>query len=202
MVQVRDELSDPDPGRETLSALADGEVDSQVASGLVSRWREDGDTRSAWHAYQLIGDVLRSDELAAGQRDRAFVRRLHASLAAEAVVLAPVDEPRSVRRLPLLRRWATPLGVAAGVTLVVGTLLVTRMAPVIDSTTDAKVDRPRPLELAAAASSPMASPAPAVLLRDQRLDRYLAAHKQYQGANALGPTAGFIRSATYDMATR
>lgn len=215
---------DAGPAREGLSALVDGEVDAGQVGALVSRWREDGDARSAWHAYQLIGDVLRSDDLGAGKRDRAFVERLHARLAAEPVVLAPevLAAPAVASRPGWLRRWSAPVGVAAGVALVAGTLFVTRFDPrgnlgplgdslVAQSSGPAvqpalNAAAPPVVTLAVAASSApvhaVSGPASAVLLRDARLDRYLAAHKQFQGANALGPTTGFIRSATYDMATR
>jgi len=54
----------------------------------------------------------------------------------------------------------------------------------------------------------MDSPDPQVLvangklIRDVRLDRYLAAHKQFAGTSALGVPSGFLRSATADAADR
>ena len=36
------------------------------------------------------------------------------------------------------------------------------------------------------------------LIRDARLDRYLAAHKQFTGSSALGVPSAFLRSATAD----
>jgi sigma-E factor negative regulatory protein RseA len=208
MVQGRDERVAADPVREALSALVDGEADAVAAGEGVSRWREDEDAKATWHAYQLIGDVLRSEDLAAGpagQRDRAFLQRLHARLIEEPTVLAPAPNlpqaPPDQGRAGVLHRWAVPLGVAAGAALVMGTLLVVRQGPQADGAVlaDAKSGlAQQPVELAAVAGS-SSSP---VLLRDPRLDRYLAAHKQFQSANAMGPSTGFIRSATYDAATR
>ena len=208
MVQGRDERGAADPVREALSALVDGEADAVAAREGVSRWREDDDAKATWHAYQLIGDVLRSEDLAAGprgHRDREFLQRLHARLIEEPTVLAPAPDlpqaPPGPGQAGVLHRWAVPLGVAAGVALVVGTLLVVRQGPQADGSVlaDAKPALARqPVELAAVAGS-SSSP---VLLRDPRLDRYLAAHKQFQSANAMGPSTGFIRSATYDAATR
>jgi sigma-E factor negative regulatory protein RseA len=117
----------------------------------------------------------------------------------EPTVLAPAPD---LPQAGLLHRWAIPLGLAAGLALVLGTLLVLRQDPLADAPALVADARPAPslqrVELAAAASSPSAP----VLLRDPRLDRYLAAHKQFQSANAMGPSTGFIRSATYDAATR
>ena len=39
-------------------------------------------------------------------------------------------------------------------------------------------------------------------IRDARLDRYLAAHKQFAGSSALGVPSVFLRSATSDASNR
>ena len=56
---------------------------------------------------------------------------------------------------------------------------------------------------AATSASPLAvvAEAPALvangkLIRDARLDRYLAAHKQFAGSSALGVPSGYLRNAT------
>ena len=36
------------------------------------------------------------------------------------------------------------------------------------------------------------------VIRDARLDQYLAAHKQFGGSSALGVPSGFLRSATFE----
>jgi sigma-E factor negative regulatory protein RseA len=36
------------------------------------------------------------------------------------------------------------------------------------------------------------------VIRDARLDRYLAAHKQFSGSSALGLPSAFLRSATVE----
>jgi len=53
-----------------------------------------------------------------------------------------------------------------------------------------------------ALSEPQALVANGKLIRDARLDRYLAAHKQFAGTSALGVPSGFLRSATVDTAER
>jgi sigma-E factor negative regulatory protein RseA len=37
------------------------------------------------------------------------------------------------------------------------------------------------------------------MIRDARLDGYLAAHKQFGGTSALGLPSGFLRNATHDL---
>jgi sigma-E factor negative regulatory protein RseA len=111
--------SDP---RAVMSALCDG--DSAAAGPACAAWAQDAQARRAWHEYHLIGDVLRSDELALRpQRDAAFLAALRTRLAQEPVPLAPqpvaavqvassslLAAPRSMARLG----WRAPVAVAAG----------------------------------------------------------------------------------------
>ena len=67
------QASPSDDRHSGLSAAADGDADALGAACLA--WRDDAAARSTWHAYHLIGDVLRSGELATTpQRDAAFLR--------------------------------------------------------------------------------------------------------------------------------
>ena len=116
--------SDRSSSRRILSALADGDATDSEAARAFQAWREDDDARASWHAYQLIGDVLRSEDLAARPAaDESFLIALRARLATEPVVLAP--QPRVVAEpvaLPVAAnaaarsraRWQGPLAMAAG----------------------------------------------------------------------------------------
>jgi len=112
-----------------LSALMDGDAGAGEAKALCEIWGQDDKVRRQWHLYQLIGDTLRSDELAqAPAHDRKFLNRLSARLALEPVVLAPQasSESKSDEAVARARnsRWATPMTIAAGFLLVAGSLLV------------------------------------------------------------------------------
>ena len=105
---------------EALSALIDGEADASVLGRACAAWRDQPATRSEWHTYHLIGDVMRSDDLAsAPSRDAAFLARLRVRLADEPVVLAPAPLAPATRRMRP-RRWAGPVAVAAGFVAVAG----------------------------------------------------------------------------------
>ncbi|ABM93605.1 MULTISPECIES: sigma-E factor negative regulatory protein [Methylibium] len=202
-------------GAEALSALVDGEADAGTAASLSARWRDEAALRERWHSYQLIGDVLRSEELAGGGRDAAFLQRLRAQLDREPVVLAPRADrvaEESAAALPRqraagggLRRWATPAAVAAGFLAVIGSLAVTRLSgPQADAPQLAQapvVPAEAPQRVVLSAPADQVEPASGVLIRDARLDQYLAAHKQFGGSSALSVPSGFLRSATYDGAT-
>jgi len=207
-------------GGETLSALVDGEADAGTVSGACAAWRESASTRETWHAYHLIGDVMRSEDLAAApQRDAAFLGRLRERLAAEPVVLAPqplpVVSPAAARRR---RAWVGSAAVAAGFVAVAGVLVVMRApapqdagspmaaasAPVDGQVVPVVAAAPSPVgpAVAEAAAETEALVRNGQVLRDARLDRYLAAHKQFAGSSALGVPSSFLRSATVGAANR
>lgn len=128
-----------------LSALMDGEATSSEAAQACQAWRDDEGSRHAWASYQLIGDVLRSEELAGGASSDRFLKKLRVQLANEPVVLAPQAAaqvaaahqapPRAVEqpahpgvvpmasRSPRARTWSGPMAVAAAFVAVLGGVL-------------------------------------------------------------------------------
>lgn len=123
---------------EQLSALADGELENGLIGQACLAWQADGELRSSWHAYHLIGDVLRSDDLACeASRDAGFLRLLRARLADEPVVLAPSraaslpataakGAPDGATAGGRRRSWTAASAVAAGFVAVAGVVFVTR----------------------------------------------------------------------------
>jgi sigma-E factor negative regulatory protein RseA len=215
--------SEGDPSvLEHLSALTDGELDASAVGRCCALWRDDAAMRSAWHAYHLIGDVLRSDDLACRPaHDAAFVAALHTRLAVEPVVLAPESSAPMARPARANGRsarwsWKAPSAVAAGFVLVAGALVVTRTpSPSVTGTTAGEAQALTTASALPAAAGP-SSLAPTesslvlrrgfgenkLLLRDARLDRYLAAHQQFAGTTALGVPSGFLRNAAAETPSR
>ena len=78
--------------RERLSALADGQLQGDELSAAFAYAAEDEDGAKTWQLYHLVGDVLRSADLAQ-PANPAFMARLREQLAQEALkqnmVLAP-----------------------------------------------------------------------------------------------------------------
>lgn len=202
-----DDDADKDPGttpqargRACLSALMDG--DRGAADDACLRWREDASLRADWHAYHVIGEVLRSEEAACdASRDARFLARIRQRLADEPAVLAPASV--SVRSR---RRWMAPAAVAAGFVAVAGVVVATRMASDdAGMSAPALASRDAPagtLRVAAgavpaesiASSAPIALGDGGALIRNAELDRYLAAHRQYASAAPLAAPGGVVRS--------
>lgn len=168
--------------RRLISALADGEGGASELERTCAAWA-DPVARRSWHAYHLIGDVLRSDELASPPgRDQAFLTRLQQRLAEEPVVRAA--QPLPARTRPFGRpAWVVPAALAAGVMALASALILT-LGQVGGSPPATMAVAPGKEVLADAANaSPPVLEAPVQpggrVVRDAQLDRYLRAHRDY-----------------------
>lgn len=186
-------------GRECLSALMDG--DGALADEACRAWRDDASLRADWHAYHVIGEVLRSEDAACrAARDARFVSRLREQLAREPVVVAPGRASWRARR-----RWMAPAAVAAGFVVVAGAVVATRMESADASrggsgllaSRDAAIGATRvdvPSVLQPGAATAVALGDGSTLVRSAELDRYLAAHRQYASTSPLAAPGGVVRS--------
>ncbi|WP_298923657.1 sigma-E factor negative regulatory protein [uncultured Ramlibacter sp.] len=187
--------------QETISALADGQLQGEEFARCVQLVAHDPSARDTWQAYHLIGDVLRSSELAAGPVDTAFLAKLQLRLAQEpsfainsiaSEVQSTVAHGQSGAAKPAVNdasfRWKMVAGVAsmAAVAAIGWTVLASQSG------------KPEQAQLAAA-PAPVGS---GVMIRDARLDELMAAHRQFGGASALQAPAGFLRNATFEGPAR
>lgn len=182
---------------ELISALADGQLTGEAFARGVEAVTADPLARQTWHTYHLIGDVLRSGEHAVGTLPSDFLGRLQSRLQQEQL---PVPSAPAVAgdaslhgREPAANdasfRWKLVAGFAslAAVVAVGWTVLGGSLA------------RPEPAQLAVApAGTVLEETQRGVMIRDARLDEFLAAHRQLGGASALQMPAGFLRNATFE----
>lgn len=207
--------------------MLDGELPGATVERICSEWRTDAHSRDTWHAYNLIGDVMRCEDLSRScARDEQFLRDFRKRMAAEPVVLAPrpvvyppasAERPGQTTAARSARAWAWPVALAAGFVMVVGAVVGVQHPA---ATKDAG-----PLVAAAPAGNasggmikvsrteeavPPSDVYPAGMelvfdgqvIRDPRLDRYLLAHKQFAGTSVLGPTSGLLRNAAVEVPER
>jgi len=198
----RDEATSRQQQRQALSALLDG--DATQADDACSAWRDDPQARADWHTYQLIGELMRSDDVrCAPKRDAQFLGHLRERLADEPVVLAPAPALAPVRHAAWRGAWAAPMAVAAGFAAVAGVLVVMRVAapegPGQDRAAQVANSLAAPQGGIQAVGTLPSMPGVAAiegrLIRNAELDRYLAAHKQYSNTSALAAPGGVVRSA-------
>lgn len=187
--------------RELISALADGQLRGEAFARGVEAAGTDPCGREAWNTYHLIGDVLRSGDLAACSAPTAFLARLEQRLLQEPLQPAahatsrPRQEGATISRPPAANdasfRWKLVAGFASFAAVAA-----------IGWTVVGAVAKPEQGQLAAAPGPVLAGGQAGLMIRDPNLDEFLAAHRQLGGASALQTPAGFLRNATFEGPNR
>ena len=79
---------------EQISALADGELQGDEFTAVVSRLAAESDLRTAWQSYHLVGDVLRAGTHAPCSDSTMFLARFQQRLSQDRIVLTtPAQRP-------------------------------------------------------------------------------------------------------------
>ena len=206
--------------REWFSALMDGQVSEGEFDAVMGVLDSPGGQASdCWQVYHLIGDVLRSPDLAGCGYDLGLAQRVRASIASEpARELVPVAQAlRQDKHFDAMRpaandgvfRWKMVAGLAsfaavaavgwsmvsgAGPQSFGGAQLAQGAAPAFSSAQVLAVAAPGQAAIGASDLDPAAP----VILRDARLDELMAAHRQAAGMSAMGGASGFLRNATFE----
>lgn len=198
--------------RELISALADGQLHGEDFAGAVQAAAGDPQAMAAWRDYHLIGDVLRSSELAAATPSAAFLARLQTRLQAEAPLqpARPVpaevsaEQPSTidVRRAPANEpsvRWKMVAGVASlAAVAAIGWNVAGVSGNAAGQGQLAAAAPPASGNVIAVSRTGASGP----MIRDPRLDQLMAAHRQFGGAIALQAPAGALRNVTFEASAR
>jgi sigma-E factor negative regulatory protein RseA len=207
------------PLHESISALADGELEAGAQAQVLGALMSDPEAQSTWHAYHVVGDVLRSGELAPSVSEVAFLERVQAAVANETgfpdihVATHLAAEPLQARVVrdaanASVFRWKALASVAC--VSLVAVLAWNLGKPALDGATVQAQSAP-PAEtlvtqIPATAPIPTEGQSQEVtaqgMLRDAELDALLAAHQQFGGHSALQTPSGFLRNATYERPAR
>lgn len=181
---------------EPVSALADGQLQGEEFAQALAFLADSEDARAHWHAFHLVGDVLRSPELArTAAQDADFVLRLRGRLRDEG--LPPLASVAPAHPLLQARhesandnhwRWAAGLASLAALAVVGWQLLADQGGSVV---------APQLVQTVLPGEGEMAR-----MIRDPQLDQLLAAHQQLGGTSALQMPAGFLRNATFERPAR
>lgn len=185
--------------REMMSALADGQLDGDAFARGMAVAAADPEAMATWHSYHVIGDVLRSADLARSTPADEFMSRLREQLRQEpvapalaATALTTVVPPVAAAANDTSFRWKVAAGVASVAAVAAIGWTVWSGSPAGAGPQLAGV--PPGTVLAGTERGPM--------IRDPQLDELLAAHRQFGGASALQTPAGFLRNATFDTQGR
>lgn len=201
--------ADEQERRERISALADGQLDDDELAQTMAWVASSQEARVTWHAYHVMGDALRSVDLADCSGDRDFAARLRERLArvdarAQGAVVAGV--PPMVVADAMVRsandaaqRWKW---LAAAASVVAVAVLGWQVGSVGTAAIPQLAAKPAAAEPQALAGNVASGADAAVMLRDPRLDELLAAHRRFGGTTALQTPSGFLRNATFEQPGR
>ncbi|OYU43499.1 MAG: anti-anti-sigma factor [Burkholderiales bacterium PBB4] len=193
--------------QEQFSALLDGELLGDAQHAAVEALLADPQAQDLWHLHHLVGDVLRSEELArSAPGDLQFLAKLERRLSEEpapftAVGASPtVVMPASALRRPsanaAIFRWPAVAGTAFALALAV--LLGSLYLPAFTEPAGQQMAVAPLPSVEVSALNATTAVSPDGMIRDPRLDQLLSAHQQLGGHSALQMSSGFLRNATYD----
>jgi sigma-E factor negative regulatory protein RseA len=174
---------------EDLSSLIDGELDPHESAAVLDALCRDAELQRRWSDLQLVGDALRSTEVAACHVD-GFCARVKNALADEPTVLAP----RTVRPAAV-RRYAIPgVAVAASVAAIAFVAVPLLRAPAADMTAQTQPS-PAPISAPMVARTDEAGARAASAIANARaLDPYFAAHRELTGGTPLPRATAYLRT--------
>jgi sigma-E factor negative regulatory protein RseA len=210
--------------KEQISAFADGELSEAQADVVLAALRTEQGL-AAWNAYHLIGDAVRSDEMAV-EMSPEFFSKFSARLDAEPTVIAPVAAPEPADRQDkrmvanggsigigglTVRRFAIPalaLSLAAAIVFILqphpATVVATGVATPDVASTAAPAQQAATTAAVAPAGPAAGSPAVASLaregevVRDPKIDKFLDTHQHYSTQQS---TEQYGRSAAFNVET-
>ncbi|TAM03999.1 MAG: anti-sigma factor [Paraburkholderia sp.] len=200
---------------ERLSAFVDGELTAgERPDGIFSDFDQEG--RARWSAYHLIGDVLRSDDLAlSAAASQSFMAGFAARFEAEPHVLAPAALPvtrpatggatdgakRGAARILALRHRIVPTLAVAAAAATLTWIVVPQMHGMgnVGGAQVASVSSSGDgVQRVAMNAVPVQTAAvqDGNIIRDARLDAYLEAHQQFAQQPVMSDSMPLIRAAT------
>ena len=196
---------------EVVSDLMDGRLKGQAFSDAVRTVVLTAPAREVWHTYHLVGDVLRSGDLAPHADDAGFLSRFQERLQEEVAV-----QPIAAHSTPLTGSQESisapdSLGARAANDGRFSWKWVAGLAVVAAVSWSMLGDTPGWSSAQLWVQAERAAPGPVlvetsdeaqVMIRDPRLDRLLMAHRQSGGASALQVPSGFLRNATFEVSSR
>ena len=189
---------------DSISALADGRLNAVEAKQVLDRVLADDEALATWHAYHVVGDILRSQELApTGVDDLAFLARFEQRMAQETPTLVEQARPIQSEHAKesanaAVFRWKVLAGAAC--MALVG--VVGWNQGWVPTRGDAGQVAVAPAAVSSAPAWVVAESNGGSMVRDPQLDALMDAHRQMGGHSALQTPAGYLRNAAFEGAHR
>jgi sigma-E factor negative regulatory protein RseA len=176
------------PDWEALSTLADGELEGAAAESLLAALCRDSALRREWITLHIVGDALRSSDVAAVHSE-SFCERVRAALEREPTVLAP-RAAKPGRSRPL-RAYLLPGAAIAASAAVIGFVAVPLLqappaVPPVAALAPTQTSTPTAIATSRRAATTVANA--------RAFDVYLAAHREVATGVALPRATPYLRT--------
>ncbi len=180
------------PDWETLSSLIDGELERGASDSLLAALCRDPELRNEWVTLHIVGDALRSSEVAA-VHSSSFCARVAAALEREPTVLAPRLAP-PVRTLALRRYLAPGAAIAASAAVIAFVAIPLLQSPGSVGTVQQAAVMPVPERASPQGADAGARRAASTVANARSLDVYLAAHRELAAGVGLPRATPYLRT--------
>ncbi len=162
-----------------ISALMDGELDSEDVAGMIAQLNKTDGLRDEWATYHLIGDAMRQSTASVD-----ITQRVSARLAAEPTILAP--QPMAGNRIKV---FALSAAASVAAVAVVGWMGLQSMDhPQENLASNKSAFQPAIQATPVATSAHVSVPAPA------QINDYLLAHREFSATPAMYGVAPYLRT--------
>lgn len=186
--------------RELISALADGELVGLERGRALALLAASPEAQAFWQSCHVAADIMRTPELALeAARDAVFLSRLDQRLEAQSP-LRPGPESMAAGNPTLAPERQSANEDVFNWRLVAGMASFAVLAGLAWQMTSTPPESLKSASVAVQGEPVVQTQVP--MIRDPRLDEFLAAHQQLAGASALQKPVGFMRNATLERASR
>ncbi len=171
-----------------MSAFMDGESGSFEARQMLNDLKQSDDSRLAWEAYHLAGDVLRGEPPIAGD----FMARFRERMDQEPIVIAPHFARRNIYNIAL-----SAAASLAAVAVVLAVVFTDNPLTGQGGARFSVAQSPAPQQDSAFSATVTAA-------NQSRVNEYLMAHQEFSPSTVLQGVAPYVRtiSAAYGSGER
>lgn len=175
---------------ELMSALADGQLVGDELTQALDVCARDPEAIEKWNAYCLIGDVLRSPELARADDGRTFLLKLRSRLKQEPGAMSVAPGTLVAAANDASFRWKLAVGFASFA--LVAVISWGGFMQLTGPNSSTQLVQMRGTEQQVLVSSEQGA-----MLRDARLEELLEAHRQFGGGSALQIPLDAVHNAVF-----
>jgi sigma-E factor negative regulatory protein RseA len=169
-----------------ISALMDGELDTEDAANMVAQFGKTDQFRNEWAIYHMISDVMGQSGKTTGPMPADISRRVSTRLASEPTVLAPRSVPRH-----RMKAYAIAASITAAAVVGWMNLQVTEQPAQLVADNSSAAPVPAQAVATGLPPIPVASVSASAPIH---IDDYLLAHRAFSPGTGMAGAVPYVRT--------